>query len=180
MVIAAFIVSVLALMISAASYYHSHFHIDKKLFAYLNIGIHFFNDNKVPLTLLNAGSSDVVLLNWYLGMKALDRNGSLSRGEDKITLNPGSNSLLNPGNALSATIQLGKEYDSHTIENCAEPMPENRHKITYFLEIEWCDSSGAEFTSVIDLFDVKLNNENNITGISPIKDGEKNLYNLQK
>lgn len=179
MAIAAFIVSVFALFISAATFYHSHLHVSQKFFAYLNID-NFLNDNKVPITVLNAGNKDIVLLSWYMGMRIPNGNGSMSRSEDVILFNPGDSPLLNPGNALSAVIKLSNKYDSHIIATCGKSPSKTNILISYFLAIKWCDSTGKEFNSVIDLFDVSLDKDNEIRGISPFKDRERNLYKLQQ
>lgn len=180
MVVAAFLVSLLALSISALNYYWSHHHKSRKLYVIPSFSSEFFSSKSFQVIILNAGNTDIVLTGYSLGIKTKAGNGTLGRDSDSLAFDPSFKGLLNPGNATIATAKLHPIYKNNMVSSCGISSKENEHNLFYELSISWCDSSGNRYRSMVPVDNVTVNDEGSICGFEETEKAEINLYNHAK
>lgn len=169
MEIAAIFVSLSALFISALSYYRSHHYISRKLFIFPTLTINTFKDFEIPLTIINGGSNDVVLIGCSLSRKVGEKNGLLTNQGDMVIFQGNFDGLLNPGNAAIAVLKFDGNFDKTDLHNCG-------NKIEFVMSVSWCDSLGKNHRALVDVFYVQIDSEANIKGYGQPELDEKNLY----
>lgn len=176
MSVVALVISLVAVAISALSYYRTHHHVSRKLYAFISMSTSFFEKNELPVAILNAGNSDVILVGYSISMSMKSGSGLISRGLDKIFFDSSFKGLLNPGNGTIATVKFDSNYDKTTIENCGIPDEDGKFSILYNFGISWCDSTGRKFRSETPLARLTLDASGNICGYGDVDDREINLY----
>ncbi|MEC7816545.1 MAG: hypothetical protein VX939_09745 [Pseudomonadota bacterium] len=180
MSIVALVLSLVAVTISALSYYRTHHHVSKKLYAFITMSTSFFENNELPVAILNAGNRDVILIGYSISMRMKSGIGSLSRGADKALFDSSFKGLLNPGNGTVATVKFDTNYDKTLIENCGTPNDKGKFSILYDISISWCDSSGRRFRAESPLASIVLDDTGTICGYGDVEEHEINLYQCTK
>lgn len=180
MSVVALVISLIAVTISALSYYRTHHHVSKKLYAFISMSTSFFEKNELPVAILNAGNRDIVLIGYSITMRMKSGAGSFSRGADKAIFDSSFKGLLNPGNATIATVKFDTNYDKTVIENCGAPIDKGRFSILYDISISWCDSSGRRFRAETPLACITLDEAGTICGYGDVDEHEINLYRCTK
>lgn len=173
------LISLLAVSISAMSYYRSHHHISRKLFAFNSITISVFDNYEIPIIVLNGGSSNVVLLGYSLLIKT-NSGGSFSRAEDTVAFEKDFNGLLRPGDASTFTIKLNPKYEKSVLEYCSRPDEHNEFPLQYQLSINWCDSTGKKYSSEFPVASITVESGGELCGIGEAGGYEHNLYKTAK
>ncbi len=173
------LISVLAILISAMSYYRSHHHVSRKLFAFNSITTSVFDNYEIPIILLNGGSSNVVLLGYSLSIK-MDSGGSFSREDDTVNFEKDFNGLLKPGDASTITTRLNPKYEKRVLNNCSKPDEHNEFTLEYQLSLDWCDSNGKRYSSEFPVASITVENWGELCGIGEPGKYEHNLYKAAK
>lgn len=173
------LISILALFISVMSYYRSHHHVSRKLFAFNSITASVFDNHEIPITVLNGGSSNVVLLGYSLSIQ-VDSGGSFSREDDTVNFEKGFNGLLRPGDASAITVKLNPKYEKWVLDNCTKPDEHNEYLLKYQLSLDWCDSTGKRYSSEFPVASITVESWGDLCGIGEPDKHENNLYKAAK
>lgn len=161
------------------SYYRSHHHVSRKLFAFNSITISVFDSYEIPVTVLNGGNSNIVILGYSLSIEA-NSGGAFSRDDDRVKFEDPFNGLLKPGDASTITIKLNPKYQKNILENCSKPDEHNEFLLKYQLSLSWCDSTGKKYSSEFPVASVTVESWGELCGIGEPESHERNLYKITK
>lgn len=171
----AFIISLFALLISALSYYWTHHHVSKKLFAFINLTFDIFIKNSISISIVNAGNCDIVLMDSSLDIRG-SKPGVMSRDTEKIEFDMAFKGLLNPGDAVICSAVIDPSFDDIDITNLGVKQENGKYRIKYEMSLTWCDSRGKLNNSKIELGSVVLDGAYRLCGFDKPDAKAVNLY----